>query len=105
MTKFCVALLAITMDVASGMIIALFNRKLSSSKMRKGLLNKIGEIAAMLFGMAVDKWSPLFGVNFGYDITTAVMLYIVTMESISIIENIIIMNPTLKGLLKKEDEK
>lgn len=104
MDRFLIVLLMIGADILTGFIIALFNKKISSSKMRKGLLNKIGEVSAMCFAIAVDKWAPLFGINFGYNITSAVMLYIVLMEGVSIIENIIIMNPALEGILKKEDK-
>lgn len=69
-------------DVVSGFIQAMINNDVDSSVMRKGLLRKTLLILVIVLGVIV---SLAFNIIY---ISTAVCLYIVIMEIISILENL-----------------
>lgn len=70
-------------DFFTGFINAWARREVQSAKMRTGLAKKLGEIAALL---AVKICAE--GMAIPAEIMTGVSLYIVTMELISITENL-----------------
>lgn len=71
------------LDFLTGTINAWIKGELDSSKMRKGLGKKLGEISAILIG-------ELFVCAFGLSIVvaSAISIYIIVMELISICENL-----------------
>ena len=88
-------------DVVTGLTKALKNKNFSSSKMRNGLYNKIGEVLAVAFSV-VCEYASVY--NLGIDnlpLFEGVNIYIIIMEVSSIIENIVDINPGLKELFKK----
>lgn len=95
---FAVCGIYIVFDVVCGIVGALRNKVLSSSVMREGLFNKCGEL--MLLGFAVLCYYVLnldefAGIGIPPEIAYAVAVYIVVMESVSILENICKINPDL----------
>ena len=70
-------------DFATGFLNAWARREVQSAKMRTGLAKKIGEIAALL---AVKTCAE--GMAIPSEVMTGVSLYIVTMELLSITENL-----------------
>ena len=70
-------------DIVSGFICAQINGTKNSSKMRKGLYCKVGEI--MTVGLC---WIFCLAVKCPYDLAGCVAGYIVLMESLSIAENL-----------------
>lgn len=70
-------------DIVSGFICAQINGTKNSSKMRKGLYLKVGEI--MTVGLC---WIFCLAVRCPYDLAACVAGYIVLMESLSIAENL-----------------
>ena len=97
--------LFIALDFVSGLLKALSNGTYESSKMRKGLYHKIGELFAWGFCLACDITLPQFGIDLPFALVNAVTVYIVLMESGSIIENIGIMNPEIGKYLSGVFEK
>lgn len=97
----------IAFDVLTGWLKAYITATLNSSVMRTGLLRKIGEILAELFGYMCQYTLPMIGLKVDVPFAGAIATYIVIMETASIIENICAMNPNLREALSKifADEK
>lgn len=105
-----VAWLAIA-DFITGMIKAYVTGTLSSSKMRKGGVNKVGELIVMTTGCGLEAGIKALGRY--YDTSqelaaltgtiTAILVfsYIVVMEVISILENFAEINPDSAGWITK----
>ena len=80
---FLLPLVLIASDVVSGWIQATINSTWDSTKMRKGLFRKGGEMMVVVVAWLVGIAIPLdFNVAFFFSI------YIVLMEAVSIIENL-----------------
>lgn len=83
-------------DFATGFIKAYCTDSVQSAKMRKGGLNKIGEIIVMCVAIGLDIGIECLGEFYGHEemsgiagvvTAVAVFVYIVAMEVISILEN------------------
>lgn len=91
---FCLCL--IVGDYVTGIVQAIKNKELDSTKMREGLWHKAGFIGAMALGFACQE-----AVNFGIlpdsfnAVFAGVCVYIVTTEAISIFENLCQLSPEL----------
>lgn len=97
-------------DYLSGVIRAVKNKQLCSTKMRLGLWHKAGFIGAMALGYACqlavnyDLLPTSFNAVFG-----GVCVYVIITEAISIFENLCDLSPELRNsplaaLLKLKDE-
>lgn len=106
-TPLLIAIAFICFDVLTGWLKAYITATLNSSIMRTGLLRKIGEILAELFGYMCQYSLPLMGLEIDVPFAGAIATYIVLMETASIIENICAMNPNMRDALSKvfADEK
>lgn len=105
-----VAWLAIA-DFITGMIKAYITGTLNSTKMRKGGVNKVGELVVMTTGCGLEAGIKALGKY--YDVSkelaaitgtvTALLIfgYISLMEIISILENFAEINPDSKGWITK----
>lgn len=107
-------------DYITGLIKAYCTNSLSSSKMRKGGLNKLGEIIVMLTACGLDVGIHSLGKYYnaselsaiaGAVTAVAVFVYITIMEVVSIFENYAEINPDAQGWalslvkrLKKSDK-
>lgn len=70
-------------DIVTGWIQATVNNTWDSTKMRKGLYRKGGELLAVLL-----TWVICIALVLPMDVTTFVSAYIVIMEVVSVIENL-----------------
>jgi toxin secretion/phage lysis holin len=97
----------IVFDVLTGWLKAYITATLNSSIMRTGLLRKISEIIAELFGYMCQYTLPTIGLKIDVPFAGAIATYIVLMETASVIENICAINPNLREGLSKifADEK
>ena len=105
-----VAWLAIA-DFLTGMFKAYVTGTLNSSKMRKGGINKIGELVVMTTACGLE--AGINALSKYYDISkelaaitgtvTAILIfsYITVMEMISILENFAAINPNASGWVNK----
>lgn len=100
-TALIIVSVFICFDVLTGWLKALSTGSLDSSIMRKGLFHKVGEELAMAFGYLCEFCFPLAGVPMQIPIASGIGVYIVLMETASIVENIAIMNPALANILSK----
>lgn len=88
----------ILIDYVTGIIGAAVTSSLKSSKMRQGLLHKASYILVLVFAVVVTTLAN--NMELGVDLSggiIAVICWIVLTESISIIENLVIINPKLEG--------
>lgn len=69
-------------DIISGVVSAIILKNLDSQKMREGLLRKVLLILIVLLGFVVG---GAFKITF---VSKAVCIYIIVMETISILENV-----------------
>lgn len=106
-TPLLIAIAFICFDVLTGWLKAYSTATLNSSAMRTGLLRKIGEILAELFGYMCQYSLPLMGLEIDVPFAGAIATYIVLTETASIIENICAVNPSMRNALSKvfADEK
>ena len=91
----------IVFDVVTGFIKALAQKNVDSTILRKGLFHKLSEIAAIAFSMGCEYALQFINIGFNLPMVIAVCSYIILMESISILENIISLNPRLGKFLQK----
>ena len=106
-TPLLVSLVFVLFDVLTGWLKAITTASMNSSIMRSGLMRKVGEIIAVVFGYVCQHCLPLIGVAIDVPFAGAIASYIVITETASIIENICAMNPKLRDPLSKvfADEK
>ena len=107
----CVMMVA---DLVVGFIVAIINEKLSSNKMRKGLLHKVLMLVLIFVCLAIEIGIS-HTVALPYDVPTCEVVcgYIVVMELMSVLENIANGYPELKdsalfklfNLSNKDNEK
>ena len=94
-----VALIMIGFDIVTGWMKAISLGNFKSSKMRQGLLSKVGEMLILFLMYIFEHFMPLLGVDFGLPVVAIVGTYIIVMELSSIIENIGVINPGLSNKL------
>ena len=105
----------ILFDIITGVIKALYEGGLDSSKLRKGLFHKLSEIITMVGCMLLQYAATFIELGFEIPLVNSVCIYICVMELISIIENICEVNDSLRKLfepylsklksINKDDEK
>ena len=91
----------ILFDIISGILKATYEGNLASTLMRKGLFNKLGEILALILGKLVEYASAQYQLGFSIPLYTAIAAYLILMETLSILENISAMNPSMGKFLSK----
>lgn len=96
------ALLFNGLDIVVGLVGALKNRALVSSKLRDGMFKKLGFICAYALAFIIDNYGALVGLELGVKLLPIMCGYTVITEITSIIENISKINPSiLPDKLKK----
>lgn len=83
------------LDLATGLISALKQHDIQSSRLRDGLFKKAGFLICYFLGWLVDTQGYHIGFEFGVPILGAVILYVVTTEIVSILENVCKINPDI----------
>lgn len=91
----------IAFDILTGLVSALMTHTYKSTKMREGLFHKLGEYFAVGFAYGCEYAFPYVGITMTVPICTSVVIYIIIMETGSIVENITIISPDLKRILGK----
>ena len=96
-------------DYITGLIKGYCTNSLNSTKMRKGGLNKLGEIIVMVTACGLDIGIHALGKYYqaaelsniaGAITAVMVFVYITAMEVVSIFENYAAINPEAAGMLK-----
>lgn len=94
-------LIFIVLDVLIGLVKALSTGSYKSIKMREGLFHKVGEILTIAFGLLCEQSFPYIGINVNIPIVSTICIYIVLMETGSIIENLAEISPNIRNMLEK----
>lgn len=95
LNQIVIALIFHLLDLASGLIGAIRTGTLQSSKMRDGMFKKVGFIFCYALALLIDTEGAMIGFNLNTKILPVIIVYAVTTEIISIIENISKINPDL----------
>lgn len=92
-------LIFIAMDIVTGLLKGWKTKSLNSTKMREGLIAKLAELAALLFGILVENTLPEIGIDIEVKFALLIGTYLILMEACSIIENIAAINETIGKML------
>lgn len=95
MNAVIVAITFNALDLVTGMIAAIRSREIQSSKLRDGLFKKAAFILCYFLAWLVDEYGHTVGFSIGVPVLPVLVLYVVTTELVSIIENITKINPDL----------
>lgn len=90
-----IALVFNALDLVTGIITAVKNKDIQSSKLRDGLFKKVGFILCYFVALLIDKEGSMIGFNLGTPILPIIILYVCTTELVSILENICKINPDI----------
>lgn len=88
-------------DILSGVIAAIATGKLTARKFYNGLLRKCGFLLVYLLVFILDKYLPAYGFLPQIDLMPFMIPLIVSIEIISITENICKINPEITPALMK----
>ena len=100
-TMLIVVLTFIVLDMIIGIVKALATGSYKSLKMREGLWHKLGEILCVAFGVLCEMAFPYVGITVSIPIVTTICIYIVLMETGSIVENLALISPNIQKMLSK----
>lgn len=103
--KLIIILAFIVCDIISGLFKAFANEGYNSTRMRQGLLHKMGELLCFLFCVLCDLTLPRLDIYLPFSIASGVTVYLVFMEIGSIVENVGLLNPELGKYLTGVFEK
>lgn len=92
---FIIALVFNALDLVSGIVAAVREKNLQSSKLRDGLFKKVGFIFCYALAWLIDEKGHLVGFHFDVSFQLIIVTYVVGTELVSIIENISKINPDL----------
>ena len=85
-------------DVVTGIGASLSKgERLDSTKLREGMWHKAGFVALLLFTGGIDYAAPFFGVKIGQLLYPIAAGFIFATETVSIFENISVMNPDIRN--------
>lgn len=90
-----IALVFNALDLITGIITAVKNKDIQSSKLRDGLFKKIGFILCYFVAWLIDTEGSMIGFSLGTPILPIIILYVCTTELVSILENICKINPDI----------
>lgn len=81
--------------MVTGIIAAVKNKDIKSSKLRDGLFKKAGFIFCYLLAWLIDTQGDSIGLSIGVSLLPIIVLYVVLTEITSIVENICKINTDL----------
>lgn len=96
-----VVLVFIAVDILVGIIKAAYKTGFKSAKMREGLYHKLGEILSVIFGALCELAFPIVGIDIKIPIVSSICIYLVIMETGSIVENLAVISPNIQKILAK----
>lgn len=91
----------IVADFVSGIAAAFCNGNFQSSCMRTGIWHKCAELMLIVIAIGVQIVSPEIGIEWGNNLVKGVCVYLILMETGSICENIVKINPELSEVMSK----
>lgn len=97
MTALIVVGLMIVMDYVTGLLKAVMQHNISSTKMREGLYHKAAFVTVMGLAEVIERAQQVIDLGFNVPIVVPAAVYITITEVSSIIENLGEINPELRG--------
>jgi toxin secretion/phage lysis holin len=92
---FVIPLVFNILDIITGFTAAVANQNISSLAMREGLFHKLGFIFALILAALLQYASGLLDLGVEIPTLAAVAVFVILTEAVSILENIVEMNPAL----------
>lgn len=92
-------LIFMTVDVLSGVLKALKNKELSSTKAREGMYKKASFILFVAFGYLADFAMTYVDMGFKFPAAVTISTLVILTEAISILENLGSINPDLVAIV------
>lgn len=90
-----VAMVFNLLDLVTGLIAAVREKDVKSSKLRDGLFKKVGFIVCYFVAWMIDTYGYLIGFTLSVHILPVMVLYTCTTELVSILENVTKINPDI----------
>lgn len=87
-------------DVLTGILQAVYNKNINSTKLRQGLYHKISEMLAVALSAGLEYACEYVQLGVEVPVIKVVSVYICVMELVSILENLCNINPKLAKLFK-----
>lgn len=91
-----IPIILMTVDIFTGLTNAWIKKEVDSSKLRKGLGKKIGEIATLFVGEIF-----IVGLNVSTMLISGISIYLIVMELISICENLEKLGVPIPSFIRK----
>lgn len=103
-------MIMICLDIVAGLVSAASRGEINSTKLRQGLLHKLGLVLAFALAVALEYEESILPIGMSAPLVVPVSVYIIITEACSVYENIRTINPdfTFTGfddLFKKIDKK
>lgn len=98
-TEIYLVLIFMATDVVSGVLKAVKNRELSSTKAREGIYKKASFILFVAFGYLADFAMSYIDIGFKFPAAITISTLVIVTEAISILENIGSINPEMVSLV------
>lgn len=92
-------------DVVTGILQAVYNKDVNSTKLRQGLYHKLSEILSVVLATGLEYACQYVELGVDVPVLSVVSIYICVMELVSILENLCNVNPKLAKLFKPYLEK
>ncbi len=86
------------LDIVTGLIKAVKDKKVSSTVMRDGLFHKCGFVAVIVLAMLCEYSMSYIDIGFTVPLLLAVCGYIIVTELASILENVKVISPELANV-------
>ena len=88
MHGIAVALVFNAMDLVTGIISAIKEHNLQSSKLRDGIFKKVGFLICYFLALMIDLYGSEVGFNLNVELLPVVLGFVCLTETISVIENL-----------------
>ena len=98
-TEIYISLAFMLIDVATGVLKAVKNKELSSTKAREGIYKKTSFIIFIAFGYLAEFAMNYVDLGFNFPAGTTVCMLVIVTEAISVLENLGQINPELVALV------
>lgn len=98
-TEIYISLAFMLVDVATGVLKAVKNKELSSTKAREGIYKKTSFIIFIAFGYLSQYAMNYVDLGFNFPTGATVCLFVILTEAISVLENLGTINPELVALV------
>lgn len=95
MISICIAMGLNLLDIIVGIIQAVKNNCVSSTKLRDGMFKKVGFIFCYALAFIIDNFGSYIGLEFSFNILPILLAYVAITEITSIIENVSLINEDL----------